>query len=55
MDKFKYNVLIVGGIGPDVWDKEEVIEATDIFEAASIMKEKIKGNDGWVVSIEQQD
>lgn len=51
--KFKYLVLITGGLGPDVWDKEIEIEAEDIMEAALMAVAGAREINGWVVCIEQ--
>lgn len=51
--KFNYLVLITGGLGPDVWDKEIEIEAEDIMEAALMAVAEAGEINGWVVCIEQ--
>lgn len=51
--KFKYLVIITGGIGPDVWDKEVEVEAEDIGKAAALAIAQAEEINGWVVRIEQ--
>lgn len=50
---FKYTVYYGGGYGPDVWDREENIEAEGILEAARYAAAIAKEAGGWVFCIEQ--
>lgn len=52
---FDYLVLIIGGIGPDVWDKEENISAADFMDAAGQAQAKADEWGGQVVMLEQND
>jgi len=52
---FDYLALIVGGIGPDVWDKEESINAADFMDAAGQAQAKADEWGGQVVMLEQND
>ena len=50
-----YLALIVGGIGPDVWDKEVNIDAADFMDAAEQAQAKADEWGGQVVMLEQND
>ncbi len=52
---FDYLALIVGGEGPDVWDKEESINAADFMDAAGQAQAKADEWGGQVVMLEQND
>lgn len=52
---FYYLALIVGGVGPDVWDKEEDISAADFMDAAGQAQAKADELGGQVVMLEQND
>ena len=53
---YKYTSLVVGGRGPDTWDKEITLEGEEltIMEALEKIESDLK-HDGIVVSIEQDD
>jgi hypothetical protein len=50
---FDFHALIIGGIGPDVWDKEIVFTAADFMDAAGIAQSKADELYGQVASLEQ--
>jgi hypothetical protein len=52
---FDYLALIVGGNGPDVWDKEANISAADFMDAAGQAQAKADEWGGQVVMLEQND
>lgn len=52
---FNYLALIVGGVGPDVWEKEENISAADFMDAAGQAQAKADELGGQVVMLEQND
>ena len=52
---FDFLALIVGGIGPDVWDKEANISAADFMDAAGQAQAKADEWGGQVVMLEQND
>lgn len=49
----RYAIFYCGGEGPDVWDKEDTIDAVDIDDALSQAHRFIEDNSGWIYSIEQ--
>ncbi|MGV3663869.1 MAG: hypothetical protein ACO1TE_27100 [Prosthecobacter sp.] len=49
----KFNALIFGGIGPDVWDRELSIDAVDITDALQQAQAKADDNGGTVAFVEQ--
>lgn len=49
----EYCAMIVGGIGPDVWDKEIVFTAADFMDAAGQAQAKADEWYGQVVSLNQ--
>ena len=51
--KYTYTVGIMGGIGPDTWDKEVEVEAENIGKAAALAMAQAEEINGWVVLIEQ--
>lgn len=54
--EFIYVSRIVGGLGPNVWDKEVVCRASDIQEALDIVKGVCEQYpDGWITEIVQDD
>lgn len=53
--KFRYIVVITGGTGPDIWDKEVEVEAEDIGKAAALAMSQAEEFNGWVVLIEQEN
>ncbi len=53
--KFEYLVSFGGGIGPNVWDNEIVIEADNIREALEKSEPKVNEAGGWIYAIEQRD
>jgi hypothetical protein len=55
MGNFIYVAMIVGGEGPNVWDKEIVLRATDIEDALSQVQIENEKYGGWITSIEQDD
>jgi hypothetical protein len=52
---FDYLALIVGGIGPDVWDREVNISGADFMDAAGQAQAKADEWGGQVVMLEQND
>lgn len=50
-----YLALIVGGVGPDVWDREVGISAADFMDAAGQAQAQADEWGGQVVMIEQND
>lgn len=52
---FRYFILIQGGLGPDVWDRELIISAADFRDACSQACVKAEELGGQVVLVEQQD
>ncbi len=52
---FDYMALIVGGIGPDVWDKEVHISAANFMDAAAQAQARADERCGQVVILEQND
>lgn len=50
---YQYSVLIQGGIGEDVWDKELTISAVDFMDAAKQAVGKAEDLGGHVVMVEQ--
>lgn len=52
---FNYSAFIIGGEGPDVWDKEVEIYACDFADAASQAVGKAEQMHGHLVRVEQED
>jgi len=52
---FDYVALIVGAIGPDVWEKEADINAANFVDAAEQAQAKADEWGGQVVLLEQND
>ena len=53
---FRYTAMIVGGLGPNVWDHELTgILAKDIHDACTQAIERAEEVNGWVVSVSQDD
>ena len=50
---YKYDVLIQGGMGPDVWDREIVVTEADIVDAARAAKARADEMGGHAVSVQQ--
>jgi len=58
MTKFKYTVEYGGGIGPNIWDAEMTVEATNIREALDVAEPLVAeagAQDGVIFRIEQED
>ena len=55
MRDYKYIVLIHGGIGPNVWDRELEISAVDFMDAAQQAQNYADDMDGSVIELEQMD
>lgn len=58
MGPYKYLVSFCGGLGPNVWDGEIVVEAEGIkegLEKAIKQLDEEDDRDWWIVSIEQMD
>ena len=49
----EYDVMIQGGVGPDVWDREIVVTEVDIVDAAKAAKGRADDMGGYVVSLQQ--
>ena len=52
---YAYTICYVGGLGPNVWDKEISIEAENIIDAAKVAQGIADEVGGWVVSVQQED
>ena len=55
--KFKYLAIAAGGIGPDTWDKEIIVEGENmtIRQALDEIESSLSDTDGAVIAIEQVD
>lgn len=53
--KFDYYAFVIGGEGPDVWDKELQIDAADINDALNQAQGYADETGGWVCTVEQTD
>ena len=51
----KYLAEIQGGLGPDVWDQEQEIDAADFLDAANQAVGWAEGLGGQVVSLTQSE
>lgn len=54
-ESFNYWAFMVGGSGPDVWDKEIKISACDIEDAVKQAMGEAEECGGWICRVEQQD
>lgn len=51
----KYLAFIVGGIGPDVWDKEVAVDGADFRDAALLANGQAEEMGGRVLLMEEWD
>lgn len=54
-ESFHYTAIIVGGIGPDVWEREFACSACDIVDAVGQAHAEAEEMGGWVVDVGQSD
>lgn len=52
---YNYHILIQGGLGPDVWDRESKISAVDFRDACGQACAEAEELGGQVVLVEQED
>ena len=52
---FSYLICYQGGIGPDVWDAEIIVEAEGIHVALHKAEERLKDVKCQIVSVEQEE
>lgn len=52
-ESFTYTAFIIGGEGPDVWDKEIAFTACDIGDAVGIAQGHAEEMGGWVTDVGQ--
>jgi len=52
---WNYLAFIIGGEGPDVWDREVKISAVDFMDAATQAQGRAEELHGWLCDVSQND